>query len=51
MVYLFAGAFSGALEGAKPLLFTDFVWKKPLFCGIIFLLIKSEYFTERYTIL
>jgi len=37
MVYFFADAFSGVSEGAKGLLFTDFVWKKPVFCGIIFL--------------
>jgi hypothetical protein len=37
MVYFFAGTFFGIGEEAKELLFTGFVWKKPVFCGIIFL--------------
>jgi len=51
MVYFFAGAFSGVFKWGKERLFTNFAWKKPVFCGIIFLKLKSRYFTGKYRFL
>lgn len=47
MVYLFAGTFFNVWEEAKELLFTGFVWKKPVFCGIIFVWIKKQAFYRK----